>query len=69
MPAEIKVQTFPFTKYGGIEGEVVSVSNDATVDEQRGLIYGMQIKMNSNTIMVNGVDVKLKLGMSVSAEV
>ncbi len=69
MPAEIKVQTFPFTKYGVIEGEVVSVSNDATVDEQRGLIYGMQVKMNKNTVRVNGMDVKLKPGMAVTAEV
>ncbi len=69
MPAEIKVQTFPFTKYGVIEGEVMSVSNDATVDEQRGLIYGMQIKMNAHTIRVNGTDVKLKPGMPVTAEV
>ncbi len=69
MPAEIKVQTFPFTKYGVIEGEVTSVSNDATVDEQRGLIYGMQVKMNANTIRVNGTDVKLKPGMAVTAEV
>jgi hemolysin D len=48
---------------------VKPVSNDATVDEQRGLIYGMQIKMNANTIRVNGTDVKLKPGMAVTAEV
>ncbi len=65
----IWLQTFPFTKYVDTEGEVMSLSKDATVDEQRGLIYGMQIKMNAITIRVNGTDVKLKPGMAVTAEV
>jgi hemolysin D len=47
----------------------MSVSNDTTVDEKSGLIYGMQTKMNANTIRVNGTDVKLKPGMAVTAEV
>ena len=38
MGAEIKIHTFPFTKYGLIDGEVLTVSDDATLDEQRGLI-------------------------------
>lgn len=59
MPAEIKIHTFPFTKYGVIEAEVLSVSNDATVDDKRGLIYGMQLRMAKNFIEVNGKVIKL----------
>jgi len=69
MPAEIKIHTFPFTKYGVIDAEVANVSNDAIVDEQRGLIYSMQLRMAKNTIAVNGKDVKLMPGMAVTAEV
>jgi hemolysin D len=69
MYAENKEQTFLFTKYGFIEGEVTSVSNDATVNELRGLTYSMQIKTNTNTSRVNGADVRLKPGMAVTAEV
>ncbi|OEG75266.1 hypothetical protein BEL05_02090 [Shewanella colwelliana] len=69
MTAEIKIHTFPFTKYGIIDGEVTSVSNDATVDEQRGLIYGMRLKMKQSTIMVEGKEIKLMPGMAVTAEV
>ena len=54
MDAEVKIHTFPFTKYGIINGTVTSVASDARVDEQRGLIYIMQIKMDKNTIRVNG---------------
>jgi hemolysin D len=69
MLAEIKIHTFPFTKYGVIDGEVISVSDDATVDEKRGLIYGMRLKMKQNTIMVDGKEIKLMPGMAVTAEV
>lgn len=69
MLAEIKIHTFPFTKYGVIQGEVTTVSDDAIVDEKRGLIYGMQLRMEKSTIMVDGKEVRLKPGMAVTAEV
>lgn len=69
MPAEIKIHTFPFTKYGVIEAEVSNVSGDATLDEQKGLIYRMQLRMEKNTILVKGKEVQLMPGMAVTAEV
>lgn len=69
MPAEIKIHTFPFTKYGVIDAEVTTVSDDATVDEKRGLIYRMQLRMAKNTLWVEGKEVKLQPGMAVTAEV
>ncbi|MFT6101809.1 MAG: hemolysin D [Gammaproteobacteria bacterium] len=68
MTAEIKIHTFPFTKYGIIDGEVITVSDDATVDEKRGLIYGMRLLMKKNTLFVEGKEVKLIPGMAVTAE-
>jgi hemolysin D len=69
MPAEIKIHTFPFTKYGVIDGEITSISDDATVDEQQGLIYGTHLLMKQNTIQVKDRAVKLMPGMAVTAEV
>jgi hemolysin D len=69
MSSEIKIHTFPFTKYGVIDAEVTTVSDDATVDEQRGLIYRMQLRMAKNTLWVEGKEVKLQPGMAVTAEV
>jgi len=68
MTAEIKIHTFPFTKYGVIDGEVTTISDDATLDEQRGLIYGMHLLMKNNTLWVEGKKVKLIPGMAVTAE-
>lgn len=69
MAAEIKIHTFPFTKYGLIDGEITIISDDAILDEQRGLIYGMHLLMKTNTLMVRGKEVRLMLSMSVKAEV
>ncbi|WP_395606881.1 HlyD family type I secretion periplasmic adaptor subunit [Pseudomonas sp. B22129] len=65
----VKVDTFTFTKYGVVEGTVVSVSNDAIEDEKRGLRYSVRIKLLSDVVSVKGNAVRLTPGMSVSAEV
>jgi len=38
-------------------------------DEQRGLIYSMQLRMAKNTIWVDGKELRLMPGMAVTAEV
>ena len=65
---EIKIHTFPFTKYGVIDGMITSISNDAIVDEKRGLIYSMRVEMAKSTIEVNGQEVRLMPGMAVTSE-
>lgn len=75
--AEIKVHTFPFTKYGVIDAKVTRISNDAFSTEQTqkdpsqnaGLVYTMGLTMANNTMMVNGRSVPLMPGMAVTAEV
>lgn len=68
-PAEIKVHTFPFTKYGIINGTVDTVSADATADEQRGLIYKAKVMMDKTSLVIDGRSVQLVPGMGVSAEI
>lgn len=67
--AEIKVNTFPFTKYGIIEGKVVDVTQDAVVDELEQFRYRMRVGMAKSTIQVEKKRVDLIPGMAVSAEV
>ena len=68
MPAEVKIHTFPFTKYGVIDAEVTNVSDDATIDEKRGLIYRLNLRMAKNTLGVENKVVLLQPGMAVTAE-
>jgi len=67
--AEIKIETFPYTKYGTIRGEVKHVSSDAINDEKRGLIYSSRLKMERLTIRVENKLVNLTSGMAVTVEI
>ncbi len=67
--ATVKVETFTFTKYGTVEGEIVSVSNDAIEDEKRGLIYSSRVRLLKDFVMVRDQKVALSPGMSVTVEV
>lgn len=65
----VKVETFTFTRYGTLAGEVLNVSEDAIEDEKRGLIYSSRIRLKSDQIKINGRQVALSPGMSVTAEI
>lgn len=67
--AEVKIHTFPFTRYGVIDAEVVGITEDAIADEQRGLIYKMRLKLEKSTLWVDEKEIDLLPGMAVSAEV
>ncbi len=69
MLAEIKIHTFPFTKYGIVNAAINTISDDATMDEKRGLLYRLLLTMERDTIMVQGREVKLIPGMEVTAEI
>lgn len=66
--AEIKIETFPFTKYGTIDGEINILSNDATPDEHLGLVYATRVKMFETTMKVKEKIVNLTPGMAVTVE-
>ena len=67
--AEIKVETFPFTKYGVIDGEIANISNDAIADENLGLVYLAQVSMAKTTMWMKDRLVNLSPGMTVTVEV
>jgi hemolysin D len=67
--AEVKIETFQYTKYGTIDAEVSSVSHDAINDEKRGLIYSSRVRMAKTRLMVDGTEVSLSPGMAVTVEV
>lgn len=64
----IKVATYPFQRYGYLEGTVENISPDAIQDEKKGLVYKAKVKLSSaNSSKKNRL--KLLPGMSVSAEI
>ena len=68
-PVEVKVEAFPFTRYGLIEGEVAHLSADAVVDDASGPVYPMKVKLAEERIRVGDRWVGLSPGMTVAAEI
>ncbi|HIK54437.1 MAG TPA: HlyD family type I secretion periplasmic adaptor subunit [Synechococcales cyanobacterium M55_K2018_004] len=69
MRAKVKLTTFPFQEFGTIEGEVVQVSPNATLDQDLGLVFTAQVRLSRNTMRVKGQDVALVPGMTAIAEI
>jgi hemolysin D len=67
--AELKLETFLFTKYGTIPGKVLDISRDATQDEKLGLVYVARISMARTAMDVDGKSVPVTPGMAVTAEI
>jgi HlyD family type I secretion membrane fusion protein len=67
--AEIKIESFPFTKYGTIDGKVLHISRDAVQDEKLGLIYPARVEMAKSTILSGNKEVRLTPGMVTTVEI
>jgi hemolysin D len=68
-PVEIKLEAFPFTRYGLVPGGVERVSNDAIPDEKLGLIYRAVVRLDRSRILVGDRYVPLGPGMSAQVEI
>lgn len=72
-PAEIKVETFPFTLYGTVPGTVLTVSDDAVpINKDKpadGLVFATRVSLAHGTIPVEGKLVHLSPGMAVTVEI
>jgi hemolysin D len=80
--AEIKVDTFNFTKYGLLHGRVLSVSADAIQQRDRSpdqtvkdeskpgeLVYNARVALDKTQMDVDGAMVNLTPGMAVTVEI
>ncbi|MFO1262756.1 MAG: HlyD family type I secretion periplasmic adaptor subunit [Rhodoferax sp.] len=68
--AEIKLETFPYTKYGTVAARVAVVSADAVADEKKGTaFFPATVKLQRTSIAVDGTSVPISPGMAVTAEI
>jgi hemolysin D len=65
----VKVQTFPFTRYGTLHGTVLQVSNDAKQDEQKRWMFPARIALTKTTMQIDGREIPLVPGMAVTADI
>lgn len=67
--AEVKVEAFPFTKYGSLKGTLKQISYDAVADEKQGLLFATRVAMDNAEIQVEDKFIRLTPGMAVTVEV
>ncbi|MDP5136280.1 HlyD family type I secretion periplasmic adaptor subunit [Rheinheimera baltica] len=68
-PAEIKLESFEFTKYGVIDGVISDISTDAVEMEGVGLVFPIKATLNQHSIKAGNKTVPLGSGMAVTVEV
>lgn len=69
MRAKVKLATFPFQEFGVIEGKVIQISPNATVDKDLGLVFKAKVRLEQDAVMVHGKSVDLAPGMAATAEI
>lgn len=67
--AAVKVEAFPFTKYGTLTGTLRHISFDAIADEQRGLLFATRVALEKTALQVEDKLIPLTPGMAVTVEV
>ena len=69
MPAQVKLDAYPYQDYGVITGQVTHISADAESDEKLGEIYRIEIKLERDHIMKNQAMIPFKPGQTVTADI
>ncbi|GLU30701.1 HlyD family type I secretion periplasmic adaptor subunit [Trinickia caryophylli] len=67
--AAVKIDAFPYTRFGYLTGTVVSVPNDAVQDKRLGLKFVARVRLSTNRILANDQWIALTPGMTVTAEI
>ncbi|WP_321955755.1 HlyD family type I secretion periplasmic adaptor subunit [Paraburkholderia bannensis] len=67
--AAVKIEAFPYTRYGFLNGTITEVSNDAVQDKKLGLTFPVRIRLETNRIHVDNRWITLTPGMAVTADI
>ena len=65
----VKLEAFPFTRYGTVPGRIVSIATDAVDDRKLGPVYVARIALLQSTIDRGDRVVPLAPGMTVTADI
>lgn len=68
-PVALKVEAFPFTRYGAVPGRLEQISSDAVQNEKQGLVYTARVALDRATIQRDGATVPLTPGMAITADI
>jgi HlyD family secretion protein len=71
MDVDVRIDSFPFSEFGDIEGKLVWIGSDALPPDEirREYTFPAKIELDSQALQVNGRDINLQSGMSVSVNI
>ncbi len=67
--ADVKFETFAYTKYGTVASTVDVVTADAVTDEKKGSYYPALLTLDQKDMLIDGKRVSLSPGMNITAEI
>jgi hemolysin D len=67
----VKIEAFPYTRYGYLTGTVMALSNDAVQDKDKkhGLSFTARIRLPRGQMFIRDKWINLTPGMEVTAEI
>jgi hemolysin D len=71
MNADVRIDSFNFSEFGDIQGKIVSIGKDALEPDEKQQFYRFpaSIRLESQALAVNGRELSLRSGMTVSANI
>ena len=69
MPAKVKVLTYDFVRYGGIDAIVDRIAPSNTAKEDGTLVFSVRLKLTNNHIGPESAGFVVKPGMTVIADI
>ncbi|MBR8837903.1 MAG: HlyD family efflux transporter periplasmic adaptor subunit [Stigonema ocellatum SAG 48.90 = DSM 106950] len=71
MKADIRIDSFPYSEFGDIKGELMSVGSDALPPDQTHQYYRFPVKvhLDRQALNIKGKNISLQSGMSITANI
>ncbi|MCC5621541.1 HlyD family efflux transporter periplasmic adaptor subunit [Nostoc sp. CHAB 5715] len=71
MRVDIRIDSFPYSEFGDIKGELAGIGSDALPPDQTHQFYRFPAKLNldQQSLVIRGKNVPLQSGMSISANI
>ncbi|MCC5607378.1 HlyD family efflux transporter periplasmic adaptor subunit [Nostoc sp. CHAB 5834] len=71
MKVDIRIDSFPYSEFGDIKGELAGIGSDALPPDQTHQFYRFPAKLNldKQSLVIRGKNVPLQSGMSISANI
>jgi hemolysin D len=66
---EVKLEAYPFTRYGVVPGRLIAVSQDAVENDKGDLNFPVRVELFRDHITVNGEARRLAPGLAATAEI